>query len=157
MALSKDDIKNAYPLPSYNYRVEIGGIAIGFSEVSGLSIRRETTTYKESPTSGGAPGPIVRRMPAQVTNPTITMKRGVVRKQSVAALYSWISTTQINQIDKRDIYVRLCDEKGEAVISWKVLNAFPTKLDAPSFNANSNDSAIESMELVGDSIQIEEA
>lgn len=157
MALAKSEIKTAYPLPVYNYRVEIAGVAVGFSEVSGLSIRRETTTYKESPTAGGAPGPVVFRMPAQAANPTITMKKGLVRKGSIAALYKWISATQINQTEKKDIYVRLCDEKGDAVISWKVINAFPTKLDAPSFSANSNDSAIESMELIGDSVVIEEA
>src|SRR3954471_4766229 len=157
MALSKSEIKTAYPLPSYNYRVEIAGAAVGFSEVTGLSIKRETSTYKESPVGGGAPGPLVMRMPAQVTNPTITLKKGVVRKSSVAALYEWINSTQINQIDKKDVYVRLCDEKGEAVISWKVVNAFPTKLDAPSFTATSNDVAIETMELMADSILIEEA
>jgi len=157
MALSKSDIKTAYPLPSYNYRVEIAGEAVAFSEVSGLSIKRESSTYKESPIGGGAPGPIVMRMPAQVTNPTITLKKGVVRKASIAALYNWINATTINQTDKKDIYVRLCDEKGDAVISWKVLNAFPTKLDAPAFTANSNDVAIETIELMADSILIEEA
>ena len=157
MALSKAEIKTAYPIPSYNYRVEIAGAAISFSEVTGLSIKRETATYKESPTGGGAPGPIAMHMPAQLTHPTITLKKGVVRKGSVAALYNWISTIQINQVDKKDVYVRLCDEKGDAVISWKVLNAFPTKLDAPSFTATSNEAAIETMELVGDSILIEEA
>jgi phage tail-like protein len=157
MALSKSDIKTAYPLPSYNYRVEIAGTAIGFSEVSGLSIKRETTTYKESPTGGGAPGPVVMHMPAQPTHPTITLKKGVIRKGSVGVLYSWISAIQINQVDKRDVYVRLCDEKGDAIISWKVQNAFPTKLDAPAFTANSNDVAVETMELLADSILIEEA
>jgi len=157
MALSKSDIKTAYPLPSYNYRVEIDGNAVGFSEVTGLSIKRETATYKESPTGGGAPGPLVMRMPAQIANPMITLKKGVVRKASVAALYNWINSTQINQIDKKDVYVRLCDEKGEAVISWKVINAFPTKLDSPSFTASSNDAAIETLELMADSISIEEA
>jgi phage tail-like protein len=157
MALSKAEIKTAYPLPSYNYRVEIAGAAVGFSEVSGLSIKRETSTYKESPTASGSPGPVVMRMPAQISNPTITLKKGVVRKGSVAALYNWISSIQINQVEKKDIYVRLCDEKGDAVISWKVLNAFPTKLDAPSFTATSNDAAIETMELMADSILIEEA
>lgn len=157
MALSKSDIKTAYPLPSYNYRVEIAGVAIGFSDVSGLSIARETTTYKESPIAGGAPGPVVMHMPAQLTPPMITLKKGLVRKASVAALYQWVSATQINQTDKKDIYVRLCDEQGNAVISWKVQNAFPKKLDAPSFSANSNDAAIESMELMADSIVIEEA
>ena len=41
------------------------------------------------------------------------------------------------------------------MISWKVLNAFPTKLDAPTFTASSNDAAVESMELMADGILIE--
>jgi phage tail-like protein len=38
-----------------------------------------------------------------------------------------------------------------------VVNAFPTKLDAPTFDAKSNDAAIESMELAADFISIEES
>ncbi len=157
MALSKDEIKTAYPMPVYNYRVEIGSDAVAFSEVSGLSISYELYTYKESPVESGVPGPRVMHMPAQGTPATVTLKKGVVRGSSIAALFNWINSVQINQIEKKDIYVRLCDEAGEAVISWKVTNAFPTKLEAPTFDANSNDAAIESMELTGDSIFIEEA
>lgn len=157
MALSKSEIKTAYPLPSYNYRVEIGGVAVGFSEVSGLSISRETTTYKESPTAGGSAGPVVMNMPSQRATASVTLKKGLVKTTSVATLYSWINSIQLNQVDKRDIYVRLCDESGNAVISWKVVNAFPKKLDAPSFSASSNDAAIESMELMADAILVEES
>jgi len=157
MPLTKDQIKAAYPLPVYSYKVEIGADAVAFSEVSGLSIGYETTTYKESPVESGAPGPRVMRMPAQATESTVTLKKGLVRGKSVAALYQWVSTVQINQIEKKDIFVRLCDETGTPVITWKVLNAFPTKLDAPSFDATSNDVAIESMELMSDGITIEEA
>lgn len=156
MALSKSEIKTAYPLPSYNYRVEISGVAVGFSEVTGLSIGYETTTYKESPINPSA-GPVVMNMPSQATATTLTMKKGMVRKNSIAVLYKWIAGIQINQVEKRDIYVRLCDETGAAVISWKVINAFPKKLDAPTFTATSNDVAIESMELMADSVMIEEA
>lgn len=157
MALTKDEIKAAYPLPVYNYKVEIGGIAVAFTEVSGLDISFDVTTYKESPVESGAPGPRVMRMPAQATDVKVTLKKGVVRGSSITTLYKWINATQINQIDKKDIYVRLCDEKGDAVISWKVINAFPTKLTAPTFNAKSNDAAIESMELMGDGVTIEES
>ena len=45
MAVSTDTIKNTYPLPVYNYRVEIAGEAIAFSQVSGLSLGFETSTY----------------------------------------------------------------------------------------------------------------
>jgi len=157
MALSKDEIKTTYPMPVYNYRVEIGGSAVAFSEVSGLSIGYETTTYKESPVESGAPGPRVMHMPAQRQPANVTLKKGVVPSTSLATLFTWINDIQINQINKQDIYVRLCDENGTAVISWKVTNAFPTKLDAPTFDANSNDVAIESMELMGDGILIEAA
>lgn len=157
MALTKENIQNDYPLPVYNYRVEIGGEAVAFSEVSGLTISYESTVYKESPTAGGAPGPRTLIMPSQRTPPTITLKKGLVRKTSMKHLYDWIRTVQINQIEKKDIFVRLCDEKGDAVITWKVANAFPVKLDAPTFDAKSNDVAIQSMELKADFITIEES
>ena len=157
MALSKEEIKTTYPLPVYNYRVEIGEETVAFSEVSGLSTSYETTTYKESPVESGSPGPRVMHMPAQGTAANVTLKKGVVIGVTIKTFFEWISSTQTNQIEKKDIYVRLCDEKGDTVISWKVINAFPTKLDAPSFDANSNDVAIESMELMGDSVSVEEA
>lgn len=157
MAVSKETIQTDYPLPVYNYRVEIGGDAVAFSEVSGLNIAYESTVYKESPTASGAPGPRVMQMPAQRTQPTITLKKGLVRKASIKALYDWIKTVQINQIEKKDVFVRLCDEKGDAVITWKVSNAFPTKLDAPTFDAKSNDAAIQTMELKADFVTLEES
>lgn len=157
MAVTAQEIRQTYPLPVYNYRVEIAGQAVGFSEVSGLSIGVEVSTYKESPTGGGAPGPRTLLMPSQHTSPKITLKKGIVRGQSVATLYRWISSIQLNLVEKRDIFIRLCDEAGAPVISWKVINAFPTKLDAPSFDAKSNDVAIESMELQADRVTIEEA
>ena len=157
MALTTDEIKKSYPLPAYNYKVEIGGKAVGFSEVSGLNISHGTITYKESPTESGKAGPRKMIMPAQQGEVKITLKKGVVRAASVANLFNWINGIQTNQVEKKDIFVRLCDEKGEAVISWKVINAFPTQLDAPSFNASSNDAAIESMQLTGDGVVIEAA
>src|SRR5690606_10861766 len=117
MAVSKETIQTDYPIPVYNYRVEIDGQAVAFPEVSGLSISYETTLYKESPTAAGAPGPRWMQMPAQRNPPTITFKKGIVRRASVRSLYDWIKTVQINQIEKKDVVVHLCDEKGDAVIS----------------------------------------
>jgi len=157
MALSKDDIKTAYPLPVYNYRVEIGSDSIAFSEVSGLAISYETFTHKESPVESGAPGPRSMTMPAQAQSPTLTLKKGVVHGVSVKSLYEWIGSKQLHLIDKKDVFIRLCDETGSPLVSWKVINAFPTKLEAPGFDATSNDVAVESMELTADSVVIEES
>ena len=95
-------------------------------------------------------------MPGQRNMVSITLKKGIVRTTSIKTLYGWIKTIATNQIEKKDIFVRLCDEKGEPVITWKVGNAFPVKLDAPTFDAKSNDAAIESMELKADYVTIEE-
>ena len=157
MATTKDEIRKSYPLPVYNYKVEIDGQSAGFSEVSGLSIAHQTTKYAESPSAGGPPGPRWMHMPAQEDPATITLKKGVVPTVSVATFFNWINSIQTNLVDKKDIYVRLCDEEGNAVISWKVINAFPTKLDGPAFSASSNDAAVESMTLMADGVQIEVA
>lgn len=157
MATTKDQIKSTYPLPVYNYKVEIDGETIGFSEVSGLSISYETHTYAESPGAGAPPGPRWLYMPAQEKPANVTLKRGVVPEVSIPVFFAWINSIQTNRVQKKDLYVRLCDEEGNAVISWKVINAFPTKLDAPSFTASSNDVAVESMELMADAVRIEAA
>ena len=157
MALSTDDIRTSYPLPVYNYRVEIGAEAVAFSEVAGLSIEFPTTLFAESATANGAPGPNWMYMPGQMNPVKLTLKKGVVRQKSIKALYGWIKNTALNQTEKKDIYIRLCDEKGDPVISWKVGNAFPTRLDAPSFQAQSNDAAVEAMELMADYVSIEES
>ena len=94
---------------------------------------------------------------SQASAANVTLKKGLVRGASVANLFDWINSRQINQIEKKDIFIRLCDENGEAVISWKVVNAFPTKLEAPTFDANADDVAVESMELMADAVFIEEA
>lgn len=155
MAYTKDQIKQNYPLPVYNYRVEIGGEPIAFSNVTGLNIEYGTHIYKESSIGPNA-GPVVMRVPAQKTDVKITLKKGMVHKKSLPVLYNWISTVHINQVEKKDILVHLLDEGGNPVITWNVLNAFPTKLDAPTFDASSNDAAIESMELMADGVLISE-
>ncbi len=156
MATDTKTIKTQYPLPVYNYRVEIGGESISFSEVSGLSISYDTTTYLESKTTEPGSGPNLMNMPGQLKAVNISLKKGYVLARSMKVLYNWINSMQINQIEKKDIKVRLCDEAGKPLVSWTVLNAFPIKLDAPTFSASSNDVAIESMELMADGLTLEE-
>ncbi|WPV01743.1 phage tail protein [Mucilaginibacter sp. cycad4] len=156
MALSQDQIKTDYPLPVYNYRVDIGADTIAFSEVSGLELSFETITYKESQVGSGIAGPNVMLMPGTRKPLNITLKKGYVKGKSMQALYHWVNATQLNRTEKKDVTVHLCDEKGESVVRWKVINAFPVKLSAPSFNANSNEVAIESMELMASSLEMSE-
>lgn len=144
MATTKADITSGYPLPSYNYRVTVdGSTTMSFSEVSGLKIEHESVIYKHgfSWVMGS------HHIRGQQKPVNVTLKRGVIKKRDY--LYSWLKSA-----DKKDIVIDLCDESGVALVSWEIIRALPLKLDAPSFNADSNEVAIESLELIAHNLKI---
>ncbi|NEQ32297.1 MAG: phage tail protein [Leptolyngbya sp. SIO4C5] len=149
MATSVDDIRNKYPIPVFYYRVTIGGEdSIAFSEVSGLSLEYETITYKDGLSyRDGA-----KHMPGLGTPVNLTLQKGIVKADSY--LFEWISTIQLNTVEKRDVRIDLLNENGEPTVSWTAQDAFPKKLDAPSFNASSNEVAIESLELMASKLTV---
>jgi phage tail-like protein len=149
MANSTEDIKNTYPIPVFYYRVTIDGDdAHAFSEVSGLSIEYETITYNDGLSYRDG----TKYMPGFGTPVKLTLKKGIVRKDSY--LLNWISSVRLNTVSKRDITIDLLDETGNAVVSWRVVNAFPYKLAAPSFDATKNEVAIESLDLMANDLQV---
>jgi phage tail-like protein len=46
---------------------------------------------------------------------------------------------------------------GQPLFSWQVLNAFPTALEIPDFDANATDAAVETLQLIADDIKMAEA
>ena len=146
MALSPFDIKSAYPLPAYNYRVSVGGTTLGFSEVTGLSVQYEPITYKH----GMSWKEGTEHMPGMKQPLRITLRRGVGKKRD--ELLKWMGQVQHNKVEKRDVVIALCDENGDSLITWQIIQAIPLRLDAPTFNAASNEVAIESMEIMAGDI-----
>ena len=144
MALTKDIIQSSYPLPVYNYKVTVDEETLSFSEVSGLSVSYDKVTYKHG--LSYLMGPNIIR--AQQNEIIITLKRGVVAKRSY--LYDWITGNSV-----KDIFIDLCDEQGNAVIRWKISKAIPLKIEAPSFSAEGNNVAIESVDVIAQNISIE--
>lgn len=158
MALTKEQIRTTYPLPVYNYRVDIDNTSISFSEVSGLELSFQAIdSYKESYAVSGKSGPNIIYMPGMIQPVNISLKKGFVKGVSIKVLYDWINSIELNRVDKKDIIVHLLDETGATVVSWKCIDAFPKKLSAPGFNAGSNEVAIESMDLMASRVTMEEA
>lgn len=146
MATTVDDIKSKYPLPSWKYHVQIGGEDYAFSEVSGLKTEFETITYKD--------GVSVKHMPGMPMAVEFSLKKGIVKGDSFLA--TWIASIKQNTIDKKDVVISLRDENEEnPLVVWTAQNAFPKKLDAPTFDATANEIAIETMDLMADSLLIE--
>jgi phage tail-like protein len=146
---TKDTIESTYPLPVYNYKVSIAtdgnAEVMGFSEVSGLGVEYEPVTYKHG-LSFVMGAKIIPGMRQPIR---ITLKRGIIKNR--AYLQSWLNTAYnepFSMSKKRDITIDLCDETGKALLRWTVQKALPVKLEAPTFSADSNEVAIETMELV---------
>ena len=149
MATSIEDIKSTYPIPVFYYRVTIGDEdSIAFSEVSGLNFQYETITYKDGLSYKDGP----KYMPGFYNAVNLTLQKGIVPADSF--LLDWFKTIRLNTVEKRDVRIDLLNENGEATVSWTATDAFPTKLDAPSFNASSNEVAIESLELMATFLEV---
>ena len=87
-------------------------------------------------------------MPGQLQPINISLKKGLVVKKSVPVLWDWFNSIRLNRVQKKDITISLCDEEGTPLVQWTVIDCFPTKITAPTFDANSNDVAIESIDLM---------
>ncbi|NEQ68640.1 MAG: phage tail protein [Symploca sp. SIO1B1] len=148
MATTVDEIKDYYPIPAYQYMVT--GIAEGdqlaFSEVSGLVIQYQHISYADGLGWKYAPG-------IQDTT-EVTLAKGVIKGQS--ELFNWINSIKHNTVEKKDLTISLIANttSKDPLISWKLKNTFPTKLDCPTFNASNNEVAIETLTLLVEGIDI---
>ncbi|KAG0010161.1 hypothetical protein BGZ82_003570 [Podila clonocystis] len=136
---------STYPLPTYRFTVAVGKDQMAFSSVSGLEQSVEKIEYLDG--LGG-----LFQMPGQVQPLSITLKRGLVPKNT--HLYDWITSISLNHVEKKDISISLTDESGKVLlITWNIINAFPTKLTAPSF-VTSNEVAFEELSLAADRLTV---
>jgi len=69
--------------------------------------------------------------------------------------YAWVNEIALNKIERRDIIISLLNEEHAPVMTWKVINAWPTKLTSPDLKASANEAAIESIEIAHEGITIE--
>ena len=134
-----------YPLAAYNFRVTVGDSAMSFTEVSGLVREYQTLTYKHGLSFWEGEAITKFRYDKYVQ---ITMKKGVVA--GATQLYPWLDT-----VDKKSLSVSLCDEMGNAVVTWKIQKAMIVKLEAPPLQASGNEAAIETLTLMASGISVE--
>jgi phage tail-like protein len=138
-----------YPHSKNHFRVEWGGTNVGFMEVSGLSIELDVVAYRE----GSSLENSEKLMPGLKKYSPIVLKRGIIN--SADDFYKWINAAQLNTIQRRDIVISLLNESHEPVVVWKLRNAFPSKLEYSTLNAQSSDVVIESLTLVHEGLVVE--
>jgi phage tail-like protein len=119
---------------------------MSFAEVSGLVREHQVVTYRHGLSFAEGEDIVKFRVDKYSS---ITLKRGVAT--GAGSLYAWLESK-----DPKSMEVQLCAADGTAVIAWRIVKALPIKLDAPTFDAKTNDAVIETLELKAAGISVKE-
>jgi len=137
------------PFSNYRFRVEIDGVTqAGFCEV----ILPESASQVTEVRDGTDPVTTVRKQPGLTNYTNLVLKWGLTASME---LYNWrkmVEQGKMNQT-RRNISVVLLDEEYNEAARWNFTNAWPSKYKAPDLNGKGNDIAIETLEIVFESMQ----
>jgi phage tail-like protein len=135
------------PFRGFNFRVEVDGITrAGFQEASGLDSTQEPVDYRE----GDEKKLTARKLPGLNKYSNITLKRGITDD---AELFAWRKKGADGTVERKNGSIVLCNETGEEKVRWNFVEGWPSKWTGPSFNAKTNDVAIETLEITHEGIE----
>jgi phage tail-like protein len=137
----------ADPYANFNFKLVLDGIQrAAFHEVSGIDSTIDVIEHREGN------DPVLRKYPGQVKYSNLTLKWGLADDTD---LYDWhqLWVTGDKSAQRKGGSIILYDRAGVTILAqWNFINAWPTKYVGPSLNAESNDIAIETLELAHEGI-----
>lgn len=148
------------PYGAFNFLVsltrgagEVGDIAAGFSEVSGLNTEMTIAEYR----TGNDRENHTHKFPGTYKSGDVTFKRGVV---GTTDIWEWLDAMRRgddapNKL-KREVVVKLLNEKRDVVFTWKLKGAMPMKWTGPTMTAKGGgDVAMEELVLSIEKVEYE--
>ncbi|WP_046867564.1 phage tail protein [Microvirga massiliensis] len=140
--------KRVDPFVNFNFLVVIDGISrAAFHEVSGFDSSIDVIEHRE----GGKL--TVQKLPGLAKFGNITLKWGITSDRQ---LYEWHRAAVDGNLQRKNGAIVCLDRQGNTVATWNFSDAWPSKYDAPDFNAEGNDVAIETLELVHEGLEREQ-
>lgn len=137
------------PYAAFNFILDIDGITAVFSEVTGVNTESDLIEYRT-----GESDITVTKIPGLKKFGNISLKRGMTRD---LALWEWRKTVLDGMTERKSGSITLLNEAREPVLRWNFREAWPTKWDAPGFNATGNEIAIETLEIACEGLDLEKA
>lgn len=138
-----------YPIPRFHFQVDWGGAKISFTEVTGLDMQVELIEYRHSDSKDFNK----IKMPGMRKFSNIVMKRG--KFESDSDYNRWLDEiANERSAARRDVVIRLLNEKHEPVAAWSALRCFPVKVTAPDLKSDANEIAVESIEIAHEGLRL---
>ena len=136
--------------PAYGWRfyVEIQGMIVGkFLECGGITMEREVKEYQE-----GGVNDFVHKLPGRVKYSDITLKRGMSFSRD---LFEWFRAGIYDgHVERVNMSIILGNDEGLKVKQWDVFSAFPIKWQGPDMNTTSTQTAVETIVIAHEGIEM---
>lgn len=131
------------PYRGFNFRLEIDGITrAGFRECSGLDA---VSSNERIRTQDIQAEDEARKITGINKVGDITLKRGLTNDRG---LWDWFNSVTHGKPQPKSGAIIVADESGDKEkIRWNFVEGWPTKWTGPTFNADANEVAIETLEI----------
>lgn len=144
-----------YPLTTLHFQVSWGDSqqTSSFAEVSGLTMEADAIDYR----GGNDRSLSVSKIPGLRKYGNVTMKRGIMPAETGNGLFEWFATITAGSVQRRTVTISLLNEERDLVMTWKIRDAWPVKIEGPGLKATGNEIAIETLEMVHEGVEVEVA
>jgi phage tail-like protein len=141
---------NVWPLPKFYFTVDLGSqdATTSFQEISGLEVETQPIEYRH----GDSPIFSTVKMPGIAKFGNVTLKKGTFVNDN--NFWTWYNAIKMNTIKRETVVIQLLDESGSPTMTWSLSNAWPTKISGTDLKSDSNEVAVESIELAHEGIVI---
>ena len=135
------------PGVAFKFWVEIQNIIVAeFKECNGLRMERAT-----EPVNEGGVNDYVHQLPGRNKYFPIVLKKGITDS---TALWDWYrSGLYDGQVERINFNILLRNVEGTVIQRWEVVDAYPTKWEGPQLNTETNQVAIETIEITHHGLQ----
>ena len=136
---------NYYPPVGFHFKVEVlnlpgNDLDLRFTEAGGLAVEITTEEFAE-----GGENRFTQRYPLRPKYSDLVLKRGLLVKSEI---WNWIrECVEDFTITPKPIDVTLLNESHEPLLTWHVIDAYPTKWSVSDLNASSNTVVVETLQF----------
>ncbi|MCC5613263.1 phage tail protein [Nostoc sp. CHAB 5834] len=138
-----------WPLPKFFFIIDLGETTdVPFQEVTGLQTETQVIEYR----AGDSKVFSTIKMPGLTKFSNVTLKRGVFAKNNT--FFNWYSKIKLNAIKRETVVIKLLDEGGNPTMVWTLHNAWPCKIQGTDLKSDSNEIAVETIEIAFETLTI---
>jgi phage tail-like protein len=137
-----------WPMAKFQFSIRIGNDEVFFQEVTGLSSETQVIEYR----AGNSKTFSTVKMPGIKKYSNITLKKGIFKSDK--QLQTMFNAMKSNTIERKTVVISLLDASNAPGMTWRLINAFPVKITLADMKSDTNEAAVETIELAHEGLTI---